>query len=107
MNEICYTLSDDFINPHKHIFGGDYDINALMVALDNKKCTTKWYDRRNKEFKINQFSEGRKLVGYLINIYTSSGLLNKIFRISPRHWIAVKNINDKFYFLDSKKSNYQ
>ena len=33
LNQICYDLSDDFINPHKHIFGGDYDANVLMIAL--------------------------------------------------------------------------
>lgn len=33
MNEICYSLSDEFINPHKHVFGGDYDVNVLMIAL--------------------------------------------------------------------------
>jgi hypothetical protein len=39
MNSICYELSDDFINPHKHVFGGDYDINVIMVALQNRDCT--------------------------------------------------------------------
>jgi hypothetical protein len=33
MENICYSLSDDFINPHKYIFGGDYDVNVLMIAL--------------------------------------------------------------------------
>jgi hypothetical protein len=35
MNDICYQLSDAFINPHKHIFGGDYDANVLLMALQN------------------------------------------------------------------------
>lgn len=30
---ICYSLSDDLINPHKHIMGGDYDANVMMIAL--------------------------------------------------------------------------
>lgn len=48
LNDICYRLSDDFINPHKHIFGGDYDANVLIIALQEQNCTTKWHDRRNK-----------------------------------------------------------
>ena len=32
-NNICYSLSDDFFNPHKHPFGGDFDINVLIIAL--------------------------------------------------------------------------
>lgn len=53
MNEICYQLSDDFINPHKHIFGGDYDANVVLIALQNHQCTTKWHDRR-KQFVIRE-----------------------------------------------------
>jgi hypothetical protein len=33
MNSLCKGLSPQFINPHKHIFGGDYDVNVLMYAL--------------------------------------------------------------------------
>ena len=36
LNAICYELSDAFINPHKHIFGGDYDVNVLLVALQRR-----------------------------------------------------------------------
>lgn len=46
MNNICYQLSNDLINPHKHIFGGDYDVNVLMAALQTKGLTTHWFDRR-------------------------------------------------------------
>lgn len=30
---ICYTLSDELINPHKHIMGGDYDANVIIIGL--------------------------------------------------------------------------
>jgi hypothetical protein len=33
MEAICQELSSDFINPHKHIFGGDYDANVIIIAL--------------------------------------------------------------------------
>jgi hypothetical protein len=34
MNILCKNLSSSFINPHKHPFGGDYDVNVLMCALE-------------------------------------------------------------------------
>jgi hypothetical protein len=47
MNEICYKLSDDFINPHKHfLFGGDYDVNVLIYSLDLLKFDVEWHDKR-------------------------------------------------------------
>jgi hypothetical protein len=54
MNEICYSLSDEFINPHKHVFGGDYDVNVLMIALQREGCATEWFDRRNDVFTIEE-----------------------------------------------------
>lgn len=33
MNKICSDLSPKCINPHKGIFGGNYDINVLMKAF--------------------------------------------------------------------------
>ena len=51
MNKICYDLSEDFINPHKHILGGDYDANILMIALQKKGYETKWIDKR-KTYKV-------------------------------------------------------
>lgn len=36
MENICYELSDDFINPHKHVLGGDYDANVVIMALQKK-----------------------------------------------------------------------
>ena len=49
--EICYELSDDFINPHKHFCGGDYSIDVLMVALQKKGYDSRWHDAR-KEFAL-------------------------------------------------------
>jgi hypothetical protein len=35
MNSLCSTLAPSaIINPHKHLFGGDYDVNVLMLALE-------------------------------------------------------------------------
>lgn len=46
LNGICYQLSDAFINPHKHIFGGEYDVNVMMMALQQEGWDTQWIDSR-------------------------------------------------------------
>jgi hypothetical protein len=33
LNDICFALSADLINPHKHILGGDFDANGMIIAL--------------------------------------------------------------------------
>ena len=53
MEAICYELSDDSINPHKHVLGGDYDANVIMIALQRKGFEVLWMDRR-KGFQIPQ-----------------------------------------------------
>lgn len=39
MVAICCELSNSFINPHKHIMGGDYDANVIMIALQRQGYT--------------------------------------------------------------------
>jgi hypothetical protein len=57
MNDICYKLSDAFINPHKHLFGGDYDANVVIIALQDQHCVAKWQDRRNQFTLKEQINE--------------------------------------------------
>ena len=59
MTDICYELSDEFINPHKHIFGGDFDINVLMISLQRHKAVANWYDRRAGDIKVSTIGEGK------------------------------------------------
>ena len=70
MNTICYELSDDFINPHKHIFGGDYDVNVLLIALERHQMSASWYDRRQGEISIPQNGQKKEVLGYLVNIFS-------------------------------------
>lgn len=32
---LCIPLSDKFINPYKSMFGGDFDVTPLILALKN------------------------------------------------------------------------
>lgn len=68
MTQICYSLSDDYINPHKHIFGGDYDLNVLILALQQQQLATRWHDAR-QPLSVPSNDQCPQLVGYLVNIY--------------------------------------
>lgn len=48
MEKICYDLSDSFMNPHKHVLGGDYDANVILLALQNQGYDAQWVDKRKK-----------------------------------------------------------
>lgn len=67
MNNICYSINGDFINPHKHIFGGEYDANVLILALQMKDLVVDWHDRR-KQVDIKSYgSEQFELLGFVVN----------------------------------------
>ena len=59
MTDICYELSDDLINPHKHLFGGDFDINVLMLSLQRHQAVANWYDRRGGDIKVPTTGEDK------------------------------------------------
>ena len=53
LDSICESLSprstrQSFsVNPHRNSLGfGNYDVNVLMCALQQKKLTAIWFDRR-------------------------------------------------------------
>jgi hypothetical protein len=103
MNEICYSLSKDIINPHKHVFGGDYDANVMMIALQNCGFRVEWHDNRTP-VNLKMLEEDGTLVGLIINTKKSSSLFLKMFKLSGRHWSAIKKYNDMYYLMDSQES---
>lgn len=48
LDAICYSLSPNvWINPHKSLLGlGNYDINVIMAALQQKGYEAIWFDKR-------------------------------------------------------------
>lgn len=104
LDKLCAQLSSDFINPHKHFFGGDYDANVLMLALQNMGYITKWLDNREEKsicFESMLMKEER--VGYIINKKCETNWFRKHLGMSDRHWIALRCKDGIYYELDSKK----
>lgn len=67
LNEICKQLdSDSIINPHKHMLGGDYDANVLIIALQNTGYDVEWHDNR-LPISLRFLEEQGDFAGLIIN----------------------------------------
>lgn len=102
LDEICMNLSPAWINPHRSVLGlGNYDINVIMSALKIKKnCEAIWFDKR----KDPEMIQTHKIVGFILNIpskYEVGGIFT-VPLLGKRHWVAIKELNNTFYNLDSK-----
>lgn len=103
LDSICSNLSPDhYINPHKSILGlGNYDVNAIMVALESKSMELTWFDRR-KEITSNSLELDR-VFGFILNIPSDYTFAFVTLPVKSRHWICIKKMQDgKYYNLDSK-----
>lgn len=103
MDQICANLSpDEYINPHKSVLGlGNYDVNAIMVALESKSMQLVWFDKR-KEITATTL-QLTNAFGLILNIPSDYTFGFVTLPIKSRHWICARKMTDgKFYNLDSK-----
>lgn len=106
LDEVCKNLSPQvWINPHRSVLGlGDYDVNVIMTALQEKGCEAAWFDKRKDPSCINC----DEVVGFILNIPADYKFGYVTLPIKKRHWIAVRKIDDGFYYnLDSKLESPQ
>lgn len=102
LDSIChrYRLSpDNIVNPHKSVLGlGNYDVNVLMFALQQKGYEAVWFDKRKDPAIICLTN----IVGFILNIPSDMKFGFLQFPLNRKHWIAVKEIDATYYNLDSK-----
>ncbi|XP_003700379.1 josephin domain containing [Megachile rotundata] len=105
LDQICYSLSPDvWINPHKSLLGfGNYDINVIMAALQQKGREAVWFDKR-RDPKCLCLDN---IEGFILNVPTKYKLGFVLLPLKRRHWIALKKIHGAFYNLDSKLDSPQ
>ncbi|OVA11448.1 Machado-Joseph disease protein MJD [Macleaya cordata] len=83
--------------PHHNAITGNYDINVLISALEEKGKTVVWHDRRNGASSIDINRSDDILMGIVLNIPVRKfGGLWK-----SRHWVALRRIEGIWYNLDS------
>lgn len=96
-----HTTSTRFRHPHRSLFAmGDYDVNVLLVALQEKRIETTWL---SESTDIRALLTSLNLVGFLINT-PSSNIFAKLFGLvfeQNRHWFAIPNYSNSFYVVDS------
>ncbi|KAF7639523.1 Josephin domain-containing protein [Meloidogyne graminicola] len=98
LDEICERLDDRrYFNPHRSWIGlGNYDANILLIALQSRDFTGRYFDKRLPAYRIKH-----KLIrAYIFNIPSPPFTLLPFFK--GRHWFAVLSINNVYYNLDSK-----
>ncbi|KAI3880212.1 hypothetical protein MKW92_002017 [Papaver armeniacum] len=82
---------------HHNSVTGNYDINVLISALEQKGKSVVWHDRRNGASSIDLNKSEDVLMGIILNIPVIKfrGLWKS------RHWVAVRRIQGVWYNLDS------
>lgn len=105
LNRICEKLAPDcspLMNPHRNAFGlGNYDANALIVALQETGHDIVWFDKRAS--LADHRLDWSKIVGCILNARRKCPV-----SVGGRHWVAFRGISTSdpevvnYYDLDSK-----
>ncbi|XP_027333175.1 josephin-like protein [Abrus precatorius] len=99
-NKETWTPLSILFKPHHNALTGNYDINVLIAALEEKGKSVVWHDRRNGASSIDLDASEDVLMGIVINV--SVKRFGGIWR--SRHWITLRKIDGVWYNLDSDLS---
>ncbi|KAK7300968.1 hypothetical protein RJT34_11822 [Clitoria ternatea] len=94
-NSETWTPLSILFKPHHNALTGNYDINVLIAALEEKGKSVVWHDRRNGASSIDL--DAHVLMGIVINV--SVKRFGGIWR--SRHWITLRKIEGVWFNLDS------
>ncbi|XP_073158156.1 josephin-like protein [Henckelia pumila] len=96
-NKATWTPLSAIFKPHHNALTGNYDINVLIAALEDKGKKVTWHDRRLGASSIDLDGTRDELFGIVLNIPVRR--YGGIWR--SRHWVALKRIDRVWYNLDS------
>ena len=96
-NKGTWTPLSVVFKPHHNALTGNYDINVLIAALEEKGKRVIWHDRRSGVSSINLDESEDKLMGIVLNIPVRK--YGGLWR--GRHWVALRKIEGVWYDLDS------
>ncbi|XP_058747852.1 josephin-like protein [Vicia villosa] len=96
-NSDSWTPFSMLFKPHHNALTGNYDINVLIAALEEKGKSVVWHDRRNGCSSIDLDAPEDVLMGVVVNVAVKrfAGIWK------GRHWIALRKIDGVWYNLDS------
>ncbi|CAI0475578.1 unnamed protein product [Linum tenue] len=96
-NKQGWTPFSVVFKPHHNAFTGNYDINVLISALEEKGKTVVWHDRRNGASTIDLENPQGSLYGIVLNV----PVRRYVGLWKGRHWVAMRKIDGVWYNLDS------
>ncbi|KAG4966347.1 hypothetical protein GLYMA_14G192300v4 [Glycine max] len=96
-NSETWTPLSVLFKPHHNVLTGNYDINVLIAALEEKGKSVLWHDHRKGASSIDVDAPEDVLMGVVINVALKR--FAGIWR--SRHWIALRKIDGVWYNLDS------
>ncbi|CAI9759130.1 unnamed protein product [Fraxinus pennsylvanica] len=99
-NKATWTPMSVIFKPHHNSLTGNYDINVLIAALEERGKRVIWHDRRNGTSPIDLDGLKDELFGIIVNVPVRryAGLWK------GRHWVALRRIEGVWYNLDSDLS---
>ena len=83
--------------PHHNVFTGNYDVNVLISALEEKGKSVVWHDHRNGASSINLDAASDSLMGIVLNV----SVRRFVGLWKSRHWVTLRRIDGVWYNLDS------
>lgn len=96
-NKGTWTPVSVIFKPHHNALTGNYDINVLIAALEEKGKKVIWHDRRSGASSIDLDEPVDKLMGIVLNVPVRK--YGGLWR--GRHWVTLKKIKGVWYNLDS------
>ncbi|KAI4306635.1 hypothetical protein L6164_029896 [Bauhinia variegata] len=99
-NRETWTPLSLVLKPHHNVLTGNYDVNVLIAALEEKGKNVVWHDRRNGASSIDIDAPGDVLMGIMLNVPVKRFL--GLWRNG--HWVTLRKIDGVWYNLDSDLS---
>ncbi|KAL3530854.1 hypothetical protein ACH5RR_010176 [Cinchona calisaya] len=96
-NKGNWTPVSAIFKPHHNVLTGNYDINVLIAALEEKGKRVVWHDRRTGVSTIDLEGTKNELMGIVLNVPVKK--YGGLWR--SRHWVALRRIDGVWYNLDS------
>ncbi|KAL6516396.1 hypothetical protein OROGR_019701 [Orobanche gracilis] len=96
-NKTTRTLLSVIFRPHHNVLTGNYDVNVLIAALEERGKRVIWHDKRSGAISIDVDEPEDQLFGIVLNVPVKryGGIW------ISRHWIALRKIRSVWYNLDS------
>ena len=98
LTEIALSIGGKLELAHRWPLMGNWDINVIMLALQQRGLEVQWWDRRRSIDELRSLAEDADCVGLICN---EPGAW--LFGMIPsQHWFTIRRVRGEWYDLDSK-----